>query len=62
MNKKLATLLFAIGLGAAAAPAFASCEFYCASDYRVCVAGGTAAAECAAERTACLRDMCGYDY
>ena len=62
MNKKLATLLFAIGLGAAAAPAFASCEFYCASDYRACVAGGTPAAECAAERTACLRDMCGYDY
>jgi len=54
--------LFAIGLGAAAAPAFASCEFYCASDYRVCVAGGWSVAECAAEHMACLRDMCGYDY
>jgi len=62
MNKKIATLLFAIGLGAAAAPAFASCEFYCASDYRVCVAGGWSVAECAAEHMACLRDMCGYDY
>jgi len=62
MNKKIATLLFAIGLGVAASPALASCEYYCATDYRVCVAGGTPAAECAAERTACLRDMCGYDY
>ena len=62
MNKKFAALLFAIGLGAASSPVLASCEYYCASDYRVCVNGGTPAEECAAERTACLRDICGYDY
>jgi len=62
MNRKIATLLFAIGLGAAAGPALASCEFYCATDYRVCIQNGWSVAECNAERMVCLRDMCGYDY
>ncbi len=62
MNKKIAALLFAIGLGAASSPVLASCEFYCASDYNQCIKSGMPSAECAAERTACLRDMCGYDY
>ena len=62
MNTKVAALLFAIGLGAASGPALASCEYYCSSDYRYCINSGAPAADCEAERTACLRDMCGYDY
>jgi len=39
MNKKLATLMFAIGLGAAAAPAFAtSCEAQCGRNFGQCLA------------------------
>ena len=39
MNRKFATLLFALGLGAASAPAFASCDFFCNRDRTVCLAG-----------------------
>jgi hypothetical protein len=39
MNKKLATLLFAIGIGAAAAPAFAGqCQAYCQNARMACEA------------------------
>lgn len=62
MNKKVAALLFAIGLGAASSPALASCQFYCASDYGYCIDSGVPKAECDAAQIACLRDMCGYDY
>ncbi|MBE3025878.1 hypothetical protein [Janthinobacterium sp. GW458P] len=55
MNKKLAAFLFASGLGLAvtATPAFASCYSACAAEWRACIAGGTAQAECNAERSAC---------
>lgn len=41
MNKKLALLLFAIGLGAASAPALAdSCQSYCIRAYNYCLDHG----------------------
>ena len=54
MNKKLAMLLFSIGLGVASSPAWASCEFYCAQAYRACINSGLPAADCEAERADCL--------
>lgn len=53
MNKKIATFIFAIGLGATAIPAFASCYSICATEWRACVASGTDSAECSAELSAC---------
>lgn len=59
MNKKLAMLMFAIGLGAAAAPALASCQYYCAVEHRACLASSTnPAEECEPEYEACV-DACG---
>lgn len=47
MNKKLAMLMFAIGLGAAAAPVLAvSCEHYCALARNACSASGTDLGTC----------------
>jgi hypothetical protein len=57
MNKKLASLMFAIGLGVASAPAFASCTYYCVSEYNACIAGGDDPATCQADRQMCL-DAC----
>ena len=57
MNKKLATLLFAIGIGAASAPAFASCTYYCVAEYNACIGGGTDKPTCDADRQMCL-DAC----
>lgn len=60
MNKKLATLLFALGLGAASAQAFAgtSCASYCLRNYQACVANGYPEAECDLTRMECY-DRCG---
>jgi hypothetical protein len=60
MNKKFATLMFALGLGVASAPAFASCESACAAIYRSCIANGGATADCRAEQQECLVTTCGY--
>jgi hypothetical protein len=57
MNKKLATLLFAIGLGTAAAPAFASCAYWCEADYNTCLQRGFDPAQCEAQLDACY-DAC----
>jgi hypothetical protein len=59
MNKKFATLVFAIGLGVASAPAFASCQSACAVVYRTCIAAGEAMADCRAEQQECLAMTCG---
>lgn len=41
MNKRLALLVFAIGLGAASAPALAnSCQSYCIMAYNWCIDHG----------------------
>lgn len=54
MNKKFATLMFAIGLGAAAAPAFAfSCAFYCNKELIACLKSGELAEVCYADNEAC---------
>jgi hypothetical protein len=58
MNKKFATLVFAIGLGAASAPAFASCLSACAAIYRTCIAAGGATADCRAEQQECVETTC----
>lgn len=57
MNKKFAALMFAIGLGAAAGPAFAwNCKEVCSEDYYYCVTnGGT---DCIAERIECWNRLC----
>jgi hypothetical protein len=61
MNRKLASLLFAIGLGVASAPAFASCEYYCATEYRACMASGMDPASCQQDLAACRYD-CGWGH
>jgi hypothetical protein len=58
MNKKLATLLFAIGLGAASAQALAYSCFDCHRQYQACIASGAAQADCAEAQILC-NDLCG---
>lgn len=53
MSKKLKLFLFAIGIGAASAPALASCTYYCVVAYKACLNSGEPAADCIAERDAC---------
>ena len=53
MNKKLKLFLFAIGIGAASAPAIASCYHYCVVEYNACIKSGVDAPACEEERTAC---------
>ncbi len=64
MNKKLATLLFAIGMGASAGSALAvagdppSCSTSCFNTYLACKAAGVDPDECMMDLSAC-RDRCG---
>jgi hypothetical protein len=59
MNKKIAALLFALGLGAASAQALAlSCSGACLRNYQACVANGYPEAECDLARLDCY-DRCG---
>lgn len=65
MNKKLATLLFAMGIGISAGSALAfdpldepSCGTQCFRSFQACKAAGVAEAECQADFSAC-RDRCG---
>ncbi|MYM96308.1 hypothetical protein [Duganella vulcania] len=58
MNKKLKLFLFAIGIGAASAPAMASCIHYCVVEYKACMKSGQPADQCNEELTAC-EDACG---
>lgn len=59
MNKKIATLMFAIGLGMAASPVFAaSCKTYCSEDFRRCVDADRPLMECNIERVECWDRLC----
>jgi len=64
MNKKLATLLFAIGIGAAAGSALAfpgddpTCEQQCFTTYQACQAAGEDPLQCRMDHMDC-RDRCG---
>lgn len=65
MNKKLATLLFAIGMGVSAGSALAfipgdepSCGTQCFRSFQACKAAGVDEAQCQADFSAC-RDRCG---
>ena len=60
MNKKLAMWLFAIGVGAAAAPVVATdCSYSCWADHRACLNGSATPAEvCDAFYQDCL-SSCG---
>jgi hypothetical protein len=59
MNKKLATLLFAMGLGLTSTQALAvSCGWACLRAYQACVASGTAELDCLLDRLDCT-DRCG---
>jgi hypothetical protein len=58
MNRKLATLLFAIGIGVTAVPAMASCIHYCAVSYAACIKAGKPMEQCDAAQAAC-EDACG---
>lgn len=47
MNKKIAALLFAMGLGVSASPlAFASCQGDCYQEYKQCKNNGGTEADC----------------
>jgi len=59
MNKKLATLMFALGIGIASAPAIAfSCESICKGRHNGCLAGSQyTTEECDAAYAAC-QELC----
>lgn len=59
MNKKIATFLFAVGIGVASAPAFASCYYYCSLEWKACVASGAPMADCDADLQACHTECNG---
>ncbi|MGJ9420071.1 hypothetical protein ACHAC9_20310 [Massilia sp. CMS3.1] len=60
MNKKLATLLFAIGLGVSASSAMAvgSCQWNCKLAYDACMKSGEDALQCDMDRLDCY-SRCG---
>jgi len=65
MNKKLATLLFALGIGISGGSAFAfdpddvpSCGTQCFRSFQACKAAGVPLAQCQEDFSAC-RDRCG---
>jgi hypothetical protein len=64
MNKKLATLLFAIGIGASAGSALAipgdplTCDQQCFRTYQACKASGVDPLQCQMDHSEC-RDRCG---
>jgi hypothetical protein len=58
MNKKLALLLFAIGIGATTAQAADSCGWTCLRNYQACVKSGADQLDCELARLDCL-DACG---
>jgi hypothetical protein len=59
MNKKIAALLFAVGLGATASQAIgASCGWDCLRAYQACVKNGTPELDCELDRLDCY-DRCG---
>lgn len=59
MNKKLAFLLFAIGIGATSTQAIAdSCGWTCLRTYQACVASGADQLQCDLDRLDCY-DRCG---
>jgi hypothetical protein len=47
INKKVLIVLFGLGMGVAASPAFASCAYFCSVEYRLCMkyAGNTSGGE-----------------
>lgn len=60
MNKKIAALLFAMGLGVTASPlAFASCQGDCYRAYKACIADGIDQASCLEERDWCYASCAG---
>jgi len=62
MNRKLATLLFAMGVGASASSAMAQiqpgCGWTCQRNYQACVRNGYDALQCDLDRLDCL-SRCG---
>jgi hypothetical protein len=58
MNKKLALLLFAIGVGVTSAQAADSCGWSCLRTYQACVKAGTPELDCALDRMDCTA-RCG---
>jgi hypothetical protein len=59
MNKKLAVLLFAIGIGATSTQALAdSCGWTCLRAYQACIKAGTPSLDCELDRLDCY-DRCG---
>lgn len=63
MSKKIATMLFAIGLGSAASVSafqqdMGSCAWSCLREYQACVAAGSSQSECTTARTDCYA-RCG---
>jgi hypothetical protein len=58
MNKKLAILLFAMGLGATSTQAADSCGWTCLRTYQACIASGANQIDCELDRIDCT-DRCG---
>lgn len=64
MNKKIATLLFAIAAAASVTTAVAgpngpTCQWTCKLEYEACLDNGGDALECLDERMRCTGDRCG---
>jgi len=59
MNKKIALLIFSIGIGAASAPAFAfSCISICNGRYQACLKDGIQTEERCIEMDMACQDAC----
>lgn len=60
MNKRLSFFLFAIGIGAASAPVYATnCSFDCIKIYHACLKAGDIDGTCEEDKEACFL-RCGF--
>lgn len=58
MNKRIAMLIFSIGIGVASAPAFASCISICNGQYQGCLQDGRYTEEQCIEMDMACQDEC----
>lgn len=60
LNKKVAAMMFAVGLGVTLSPAaFASCQGECYQEYKACLFDGGSTADCIDQRDYCYASCAG---